>query len=394
MSDKFMEGLTRDKWVYMTEAEWQSAFLMMSPSDFKAFFFDEMTLDAILYFSDKLGDMDGFLEGLTVEDWKNLTQAEWEAFLMDAEIEDLVEFIHEMYALDKTIVFDLFRNMPHDMIEDFKNTPELAGEFSFEELEVIKKGVKYNTSTKDSIYDNDEDMDFNKRRHGDKKHHKKDREGEKKPHKGQHKADERPKGKQEVYFHKNGDPRPEGDHPHDKKEGDRKHDKKRHDRKPREEERPDDFYYDDVYGFVMDNEDFIMNDFEFADGLDELMQEEIWRAQVVNESEESTRGGEWSSSDDTSDDSDDSEFSNDSSSDSDDSDSSSDSDSSEMEFMRSKRRDGKMNKKAKNLKKSKKQKKANKKAKKSHKLAEKHEVEETLPATLEEVEPVDLSYNP
>ena len=133
---------------------------MMSPSDFKQFFFDQMDLDQILYTSSMLGDMDKFLDGLTEADWKSLTQAEWEATLIDADIEDLVDFIHEMYQVNPYIVYDMFRNMPRDMLDDFRDTPELATEFSFEELETIKKGVDNNITKKDSVYD--DDMDFEK----------------------------------------------------------------------------------------------------------------------------------------------------------------------------------------------------------------------------------------
>ena len=45
----------------------------MPPSEFKHRFFDQMDTKGILYVSEKLGDMDEFLEGLTIEDWKTLT---------------------------------------------------------------------------------------------------------------------------------------------------------------------------------------------------------------------------------------------------------------------------------------------------------------------------------
>ena len=89
-------------------------------------FFDRMDTNGILYVSEQLGDMDDFLEGLTVEDWKNMTVSEWECFLMSEDIEDLVEFIHEMHVVDHKIVFDMFKFMPHEMLEDLKNAPELA----------------------------------------------------------------------------------------------------------------------------------------------------------------------------------------------------------------------------------------------------------------------------
>jgi len=92
----------------------------MPPSEFKHRFFDRMDTKGILYVSEKLGDMDEFLEGLTIEDWKTLTQAEWEAFLSDNSILDLVDFIHEMHKADRKVIEDMFRFMPIEMLEDFK----------------------------------------------------------------------------------------------------------------------------------------------------------------------------------------------------------------------------------------------------------------------------------
>lgn len=153
MSNKFIGGLEMADIYAMTQDEWLAAFQMMAPSDFKTTFFDRMDVKGINFVSKQLGDMDDFLEGLTVEDWKNMTDAEWEAFLMNTEIEDLVEFIHEMHQVDRKIVYDMFKVMPREMLEDFRDTPELAFEFNESELETIKRAVDQNKSNKNSFYD-------------------------------------------------------------------------------------------------------------------------------------------------------------------------------------------------------------------------------------------------
>ena len=101
-----------------------------------------MDTKGILYVSEKLGDMDEFLEGLTIEDWKNLTPAEWEAFLTDNSIYELVDFIHEMHKADPKIIEDMFRFMPIEMMQDFKEQKELATEFSKEEMTTMWRGMK------------------------------------------------------------------------------------------------------------------------------------------------------------------------------------------------------------------------------------------------------------
>mgnify|MGYP007058510766 CR=1 FL=1 len=113
--------------------------------------------------------MDDFLEGLTIEDWKSMTEAEWEAFLMDSEIEELVEFIHEMHSVDRKVVYDMFKFMPHDMLEDFKQAPELSREFSETEMETIKHAVDANVSRKESLMDEPVKMNKSKKMHKNRK---------------------------------------------------------------------------------------------------------------------------------------------------------------------------------------------------------------------------------
>lgn len=171
MSRKFFDGLEMGDIYGFTEAEWHAAFIGIAPTDFKRMFFDRMDVKGIYYVSNILGDMDDFLEGLTVEDWKNMTAAEWECFLDSTEIEDLVEFIHEMHAVDRKIVYDMFKFMPHEMLEDFREAPELSHEFSKSELETIGHAVDENVSKKESFMD-DDDMEFEFERPQHKRDHK------------------------------------------------------------------------------------------------------------------------------------------------------------------------------------------------------------------------------
>jgi len=112
MSDKFFNGLTHQDKANFTTAEWKACFLGMSPSEFKQMFFDDMGANGILYVSELLGDMDAFLEGLTIDDWRHFTPAEWEAFFASSEIEDLVDFVHEMHTVEPKVVYHMFKNMP------------------------------------------------------------------------------------------------------------------------------------------------------------------------------------------------------------------------------------------------------------------------------------------
>jgi len=133
----------------------------MPSSEFKHRFFDRMDTKGILYVSEKLGDMDEFLEGLTIEDWKNLTPAEWEAFLTDNSIYELVDFIHEMHKADPKIIEDMFRFMPIEMMQDFKEQKELATEFSKEEMTTMWRGMKENKGKKsffDFMLEKEEDL--------------------------------------------------------------------------------------------------------------------------------------------------------------------------------------------------------------------------------------------
>lgn len=144
MTHKFFDGLELGDIYAFTPAEWQACYFGFSASEFKSMFFDRMDSKGIAYVSNVIGDMDDFLEGLTVEDWKNLTPAEWEAFLDATEIEDLIDFIHEMHEIDRKIVYDMFKFMPKHMIRDLKEAPELSLEFSDAELETIHKGMDQN----------------------------------------------------------------------------------------------------------------------------------------------------------------------------------------------------------------------------------------------------------
>lgn len=135
----------------------------MPPSEFKHRFFDRMDAKGILYVSDKLGDMDDFLEGLTIEDWKTLTPAEWTAFLTDNNVYDLVDFIHEMHEADRKVIEDMFRFMPAEMLSDFKEAEDLAEEFSKEEMETMWRGMKENKGKKslfDFMLEDKEDFTF------------------------------------------------------------------------------------------------------------------------------------------------------------------------------------------------------------------------------------------
>lgn len=122
----------------------------MSPTEFKKIFFDRLGTEGILYVSSIIGDMDAFLEGLTIDDWTNMTASEWEAFLVSTNMEDLVEFIHDMHAVNPKVVYDMFMYMPTDMLEDFKEAKELSHLFSVDELETIGAGVKRNIATRES----------------------------------------------------------------------------------------------------------------------------------------------------------------------------------------------------------------------------------------------------
>jgi len=180
MSEKFINGLGMGDIYAFTDAEWQAAFIGMAPTDFKRTFFDKMDVKGINFVAAKLGDMDDFLEGLTIEDWKNMTPAEWECFLMSTEIDELVEFIHEMHTVDRKIVYDMFKFMPHDMLEDFRNAPELSSQFSKVELETIGHAVEQNVSKKESLLDEEfEQPKPNKRHHKNRRNHRGKKNGKK-----------------------------------------------------------------------------------------------------------------------------------------------------------------------------------------------------------------------
>jgi len=184
MTAKFIDGLSMADMYAFTPAEWHAAYMGMAPSAFKATFFDKMDTKGIWYVSEILGDMDDFLEGLTVEDWKNMTAAEWECFLAATEIEDLVEFIHEMAKVDLKIVYDMFKFMPLEMLSDFKEAPELSYEFSPLELETMGHAVDVNVyKTEEPLFEDAEEFE--------RPHHKKDHRNRKNKRHHQGKRDER-----------------------------------------------------------------------------------------------------------------------------------------------------------------------------------------------------------
>ena len=170
MTRKFISGLNMADIYAFTQAEWQAAFYGMEPTDFKRIFFDRMDVKGINFVAKQLGDMDDFLEGLTVEDWKSMTAAEWECFLMSSEIDDLIEFVHEMHKVDRKIVYDMFKFMPADMLEDFREAPELSHEFNRDEMETIGHAVEQNEYRKESLLD--DEADFEEMPMKKMKHHK------------------------------------------------------------------------------------------------------------------------------------------------------------------------------------------------------------------------------
>lgn len=144
MTQKFFDGLDMADIYGFTPAEWNACYWGFSASEFKQIFFDRMDTKGIMYVSEVIGDMDDFLEGLTIEDWKNLTPAEWDAFLSSTDSEDLIGFVHEMHAIDRRVVYDMFRFMPKQMIKEMREAPRLGLEFSEDELETIRKGMDQN----------------------------------------------------------------------------------------------------------------------------------------------------------------------------------------------------------------------------------------------------------
>lgn len=242
MTQKFFDGLTIEDIYKFTPAEWEASLEGFSSSEFKKMFFDRMDFKGIMHVVNQLGDMDDFLEGLTLDDWVQMTTPEWEVFLFESEIEDLVEFIHFMHGQNSKIVYKMFANMPEDIFEAFKQAPELAHEFSNEELQTMKKGAEANPHRKDSLFDEEfviereeEEHEMYKRRRGG--HQKKGKNG-----KGGRKHDRKDHTKKGERKHDREDRRERGERKHDR-EGERKHDRedrphkgeREHDRKDRRE---------------------------------------------------------------------------------------------------------------------------------------------------------------
>merc|ERR1719181_1141693 len=330
MEHKFFSGLTEEDMMNMTLGEWQASLYGLPPSEFKHIYFDRMNADQICYVAEMLGDMSPLVDGLTERDWIEFTPAEWDCFLRDQDIADLIDFIHEMHEINHEIVYTMFRNMPEDLVDDFR-VPELENEFSDEEKHTMRRGVNDSFHYKESVMDF-EDFKQTKRDH---------RRGGKRFHggkgkKGQHGRKHRGEGKNEQ-----GPPHPEFDGEDKPRNGhhgprDGKKHRKGERRQHRQEMEQEFENFDDAYAYMFDDEEF-----RGFDGFDEMM-DDIREAEARGESEGSTFEDEegdysFSDSDDSSSDSWDS--SSDSWSSSDDSDSDSDSSDSEEES-RGRRRGG------------------------------------------------------
>merc|ERR1719225_1655585 len=86
-----------------------------------------------------------FFDGLDMADIYGFTPAEWNACYWGfSDTEDLIDFVHEMHAIDRKVVYDMFRFMPKQMIKEMREAPRLGLEFSEDELETIRKGMDQN----------------------------------------------------------------------------------------------------------------------------------------------------------------------------------------------------------------------------------------------------------
>ena len=308
-----------------TDAEWEASFWGMPASEFKGRFFDKMDLKGIMYVIEKLPDMDYFMENMTLDDWRRMTVPEWEAFMLSSDIEELVDFIHDMHRLDRHVIVEMFKHMPQDLLADFRDSPELGHEFSRAELETIRRGVEKNHNKKQSLYDEDLEFDgevMERKGKNSKGKGKKNGPGKKGPKKNGP-GKERPpqKGPGKKGPKKNGPhAKPEGGHQGPKpnkpmhEQGPKKHQQKKmmpedrefehpHNRKGKngrkggehpkhKHEKPE---KDEAYAWILDNEE-AMFDFEGDfDYMDEL-REEMRVAEFEAESEYSTREDSESSS--------------------------------------------------------------------------------------------------
>ena len=204
MSDKFINGLSLEDKMDMTTAEWEASYIGMSPSDFKTTFFDEMNAQEIMQVCEKIcqsfGNINGYVEGLTVKDWLHMTRDEWQAFFVMADVDYMIEFVHSSHSVEPKIVYHMFKNMPHDMLEDFEHTPELHEEFDQYETETIRRGIRDNVSRIESVFDITEteaepeyEPEQTQKRQGGKKHGGKKHGGKK--HDGKKHGDKHHDGK-------------------------------------------------------------------------------------------------------------------------------------------------------------------------------------------------------
>lgn len=174
----FLDGLTIEDKLSLTQSELEASYLMMSPSAFKKTYFDEMSIEEIMQvcsmICESFGSINDYVEGLTVKDWLHMTPEEWHAFFLMADVDYLVEFVHSSHSVEPKIVYHMFKNMPRDMLEDFEHTPELHDEFDQYEIETIRRGVRDNVSRIESVFDIEAEIEAESepvsKRQGGKKH--------------------------------------------------------------------------------------------------------------------------------------------------------------------------------------------------------------------------------
>jgi len=111
LSDKFFDGLGDDVFDDFTSEEWQACFELPA-SEFKRRFFDKMDLEEILdvcdYFDED--DIDDFLDNLTLDDWMTMTEDEYQAVFtfFDEDRDDVIEFVHMAFKANPELVSKFF----------------------------------------------------------------------------------------------------------------------------------------------------------------------------------------------------------------------------------------------------------------------------------------------